>query len=100
MNIVSDYQLWKSARTVKPTRAIVHDIVLGLGGEKILIESVEIDLKKKFPNELLNKEDFYRFCLFNILILLRNRFKSELFYDKLITVYNDLGYKDIYKILL
>ena len=98
MKSVSDYQLWKCARLVKPTRTITYDIVLGLGGDKSLIEIVEIDLKKKFIEEL-NIEDFYRFVLFNILIILRNKSESDLFYNNLFVLYDKLGYSDIKFIL-
>ena len=94
---VSDYQVWKSVWLVKPTRTNLYDIVLSLGGDSVSIEAAEENLKKYFLDNLTT-EDFYRFCLFNILIKIRNQ-DSKLFRLKLKTVYNSLGYIEIKQIL-
>ena len=96
---VTDYQLWKSVWLVKPTRTVLYDIVLALGGDNSTIEFAEQNLKKYFIDNL-SSEDFYRFCLFNILLKLRNKNGGgDLFYAKIHTVFNNLGFNEINQIL-
>ena len=97
MQNISDFQLWKSARLVKPTRTLIFDITLGLGGDYTLIENIETELKQQFLNQL-NLQDLNRFCLFKILVKIRDR-GCELFFSKLLTTFNNLGYTDIKYIL-
>ena len=94
---VTDYQLWKSVWLVKPTQTVLYYIVLALGGDNSAIEFAEQNLKKHFIDNL-SSEDFYRFCLFNILLKIQNK-NRDLFYPKLHTVFNNLGFNQINQIL-
>ena len=85
MSELSDYQLWKAALLVKPTRTILYNIVLSLGGDSVDIEIAEVNLCR-FYVDTLTAEEFYCFCLFNLLVKLRNK-HSESFHLKLIPIF-------------
>ena len=90
MSKLCDYQLWKAALLVKPTRTILYDIVLSLGASSVTIEIAEENLHRHYIDTLTVGE-FHRFCLFNLLMKLRNK-GSETFHLKLIpTLYKYLG---------
>ena len=96
---VTDYQLWKSVWLVKPTRTVLYHIGLALVGDNSTIEFAEHNLKKYFIDNL-SSEDFYRFCVFNILLKLRYKNGvGDLSYAKICTVFNNLGFNQINQIL-
>ena len=98
MSTLSDYNLWKAALLVKPTRTTLYDIVLRLGGDSLMIAIAEENLQIHYIDKL-SAEEFHRFCLFNILVKLRNR-HNESFPPKLIyTLHEYLGATGIEQML-
>ena len=90
MSELCDYQLWKAALLVKPTRTILYDIALSLGASSVTIEIDEENLRRCYI-DTLTVEEFHQFCLFNLLVKLQNK-ESETFHLKLIpTLYKYLG---------
>ena len=55
-----DYQLWKAALLVKPTRTILYDIALSLGASSVIIEIAEANLCRHYI-DTLTVEEFHRF---------------------------------------
>ena len=90
MSELCDYQLWKAALLVKPTRTILYDIALSLGASSVTIEIVEANLHRCYI-DTLTVEEFHQFCLLDLLVQLPNK-ESETFHLKLIpTLYKHLG---------
>ena len=96
MTGVSDYQLWKAACLIR-TRRLLYEIVQTLVGDILCLEVAEESFQKKYINNLTS-EDLCRFCLYDILIKLRNK-ECETFSSKLRSTYNKLGFTEIEDIL-
>ena len=94
MTNLNDYNLWKLSTLIKSDRTILYEIVLSLGGDNFLIETVQQDLKELYGNQI-SDNDYCRICFFKILINLRNK-KGEDFLNIVKNVFTELGFTHEY----
>ena len=86
--------MWKLSTLIKSDRTVLYEIVLSLGGDSVLIETVQRDLKELYGNQI-SDNDYCRICFFKILINLRNR-KGEDFLNIVKNVFTELGFTHEY----
>ena len=94
MTNLNDYNLWKLSTLIKSDRTVLYEIVLSLGGDNVLIETVQRDLKELYGSQI-SDNDYCRICFFKILINLRNK-KGEDFLNIVKNVFTELGFTHEY----
>ena len=63
MTNLNDYNLWNLSTLIKSDCTILYEIVLSLGGDNVLIETVQQDLKELYGNQI-SDNDYCRICFF------------------------------------
>lgn len=89
---LDDYQCWKLAYLITPSYFNIFQLGLAIGSNDLSIENTLTNLKNKFKNNL-DGAQYYRMCLFKIILKERNR-QGKNFVTFISERLSNMGYKD------
>ena len=90
---LDDYQCWKLAYLITPSYFNIFQLGLAIGSNDLSIENTLTNLKNKFKNNL-DSAQYYRMCLFKIILKERNRQGKNFVTFISLKDFLNMGYKD------